>query len=466
MRFDLELTEKLIIGGIVYSSLSAYILFFFNKKDVRASRLLALGLVGITWYCLIFLMTLCGWIRKFPYIYGYGTPVYYTIPVFLYWYVHQLIDPENTSPRRNYWHFLPAFISFIALLPFYLSSLSVKQQLVDEVTIDIRKAFTVDYGWIPLHWHFILRPLQAAFYLTFQWMFIHRMVKRNKVTKTIAAKLKNWVIIFTVLETLIYVCLAFTTIIGMRHVHLGWKALAVAQWPYLTGIIFYVLTGLFLFINPEVLYGKRMTARRHRRKPFASSAIGAPGYPEPVLAYSPAATPIAPIPVVPPYVVPPYGEPSTGPKPDPEFEPGPQPETESDPTPNLNADVVNVADEKELARHASLLQEYISTSQIYRRPKLSLHMLASEMGMSPRLVSSVLNKYHKQRFTEYINTFRVKYVISRIENNEWQELTFEGLAKEAGFSSKSTFFTAFKKQTSLSPGEYVLTKGCSENSSR
>ena len=38
---------------------------------------------------------------------------------------------------------------------------------------------------------------------------------------------------------------------------------------------------------------------------------------------------------------------------------------------------------------------------------------------------------------------------------EWRQLTLEGLALEAGFSNRTTFFRAFTKLTGCTPSEYM-----------
>ncbi len=461
MRFDLGAIESYILGGIIYSSLSAYILFFFNKKDVKANRLLALGLLGVTWYCFIFLMTRLGWIIKFTWLYGYGTPLYYTIPVFFYWYVHRYTNPELRSHRRNFWHFLPSLISFIAMIPFYLSPASVKLGVKNELIGDLGKIMTVRVGWIPLYWHLIIRPLQAGIYLWFQWTLLSRVTKDKKDGDVLSGPLRKWLLCFTLLETLIYSSLAITTIIGFRYVDLGWGLLTMVRWPYGIGILLYLLMGVFLFVHPEMLYGNVRSSGAQRLSPVPAPVPvpalmpvpGSANVPEPMLVPEPATVLTA----NPEHMENPAGQDTSLPEvlKVPEVEIWEIPEAQEIPEVRNMPEMPDVADDEELSRIALLLKEHINTNQLYKRPKLTLHLLASELALSPRMVSSVLNKYYKQRFTEYINTCRIEYVISRLEDPGWQELTLEGLAREAGFSSKSTFFAAFKKVTSVSPGEYL-----------
>jgi AraC-like DNA-binding protein len=57
-------------------------------------------------------------------------------------------------------------------------------------------------------------------------------------------------------------------------------------------------------------------------------------------------------------------------------------------------------------------------------------------------------------FNDFVNTFRVNAVIEKINRQEYLTKNITTLAEEAGFRSKSTFHTAFKKITGKTPKEY------------
>lgn len=58
-------------------------------------------------------------------------------------------------------------------------------------------------------------------------------------------------------------------------------------------------------------------------------------------------------------------------------------------------------------------------------------------------------------FNDFINQYRVKAVIKKMEAGEHTIQTLLGLALEVGFNSKSTFNRAFKRHTSRSPNDYI-----------
>ena len=57
-------------------------------------------------------------------------------------------------------------------------------------------------------------------------------------------------------------------------------------------------------------------------------------------------------------------------------------------------------------------------------------------------------------FYDYINQFRVEEVKERLRNPEFKHYSIESIGLDSGFNSKSSFFSIFKKHTSLTPYNY------------
>lgn len=72
-------------------------------------------------------------------------------------------------------------------------------------------------------------------------------------------------------------------------------------------------------------------------------------------------------------------------------------------------------------------------------------------------LSELLNNYYEKNFNAYINTWRINYITDRLAEGAHKTHTLEALATEAGFASRRSFFTAFKKEKDLSPTAYIAT---------
>ena len=60
-------------------------------------------------------------------------------------------------------------------------------------------------------------------------------------------------------------------------------------------------------------------------------------------------------------------------------------------------------------------------------------------------------------FANYINQYRVEAVKEMISNSEYENYNLLTIGLESGFTSKTTFYKAFKKFTGQTPNEYKNT---------
>jgi AraC-like DNA-binding protein len=104
----------------------------------------------------------------------------------------------------------------------------------------------------------------------------------------------------------------------------------------------------------------------------------------------------------------------------------------------------------------SQIIEVMDTSEEIYSPDFSLERLAMLAGSKYKYVSQVINEYYEQNFNNFLNSYRIKEACKRIDNHgQYANMTIEAIANSVGFRSRSSFFTAFKRITGLTPSEYV-----------
>ncbi|TDQ08058.1 helix-turn-helix domain-containing protein [Pedobacter metabolipauper] len=108
-----------------------------------------------------------------------------------------------------------------------------------------------------------------------------------------------------------------------------------------------------------------------------------------------------------------------------------------------------------IVEYTTRLDEYVSTYEPFKIQGLTISDLARQLDMPLYHLSYLLNHSYNKRFSDFINDHRIDFIKRRLKSENWKEYTFEGLATEAGFTSRSNFFNAFKKCTGLSPSEYL-----------
>lgn len=108
-------------------------------------------------------------------------------------------------------------------------------------------------------------------------------------------------------------------------------------------------------------------------------------------------------------------------------------------------------DTNRAARISRKLQAAMENDQLFRDPNLSLMSLSKHIGVSTNYVSQSLNEHLGLSFFDFVNRWRVEASKPMILDAE-QPITV--IAYEVGFNSRSSFYTAFKKNTGMTPSKF------------
>jgi AraC-like DNA-binding protein len=89
----------------------------------------------------------------------------------------------------------------------------------------------------------------------------------------------------------------------------------------------------------------------------------------------------------------------------------------------------------------------------YLNPDLNLQRLSEQLDIPKHHLTEVLNTEIGKNFFQFVNAYRIESVKQALaeKNNLY---SIEAIGYDCGFSSKSSFFTVFKKATGLTPMQY------------
>lgn len=101
----------------------------------------------------------------------------------------------------------------------------------------------------------------------------------------------------------------------------------------------------------------------------------------------------------------------------------------------------------------SRLEKLMTEKQVFKNPELKLREVAAKLSVSAHVLSQFLNDNLGKSFAEFVNEYRVQAACFLLQTDH--PLTMEGIGKEVGFKSRTSFYAAFKKRRGITPSQYA-----------
>lgn len=407
----------IVVGAIFIFLIVISQLFIYRDHKRYLNLLLSVAILGIMWYGMIFLLTNSGNIKYYPVLYNKGLPLYYLMAPCLFLYFRGSLQSWHSDFRRSHlWHLLPVFPALIAIIPYNLLSEEEQFRVVKQIGANVSLLFNSS-PYIVGEWHWIVFPLIACGYCVAQLSVIRGAHRSGKFS------LSNliWLYIFTAIWFLFF--LSMLSVSCRIHYNVDQALFIFQNSKVVFFFCFCMLTLSFLFfLNPEFIYGlKRKKDDKEVEnndskdsKVDSGSSIGLEDLAE---------------------------------------------------LPDLISNEVNNVSEEDCVKavtHKQVdlelvarIESFIVQKEVFRQSGLSLSELASRCDLPNHRLTELINGYYKMTFNNYINSLRIAYVKSRLDQGDWKLFTLEAIAYDAGFSTRNTFFVAFKKNIGRTPSSYV-----------
>ena len=381
-------------AGILCGLLTVYILLF-KKNALRSYSdfMLSVSILCQIWAVLLFLFVFSGSIRQFPFLYRTAAPLTFLIPPLGYMYVRSVLYNEKKWQQYDFLHLLPFLFFLINYLPFFLSPLEYKVEIVNKTIQDKNFGIEKQLGILPENVFYLFRPIQATLYLIFQWRLILKFNRKNP-NQTISSQINRvtrWLSIFTLASSGILISFFLVLILYFTQENLFTSTELTLIPNSILGISQFVVFT-YLLINPQVLTG--LPFIRYIETP--SSLV-------------------------------------------------------EDETVKVPFILENYSNE------IKILEKYFQTQKTYLQPNLAISQVAVETQIPNRDLSYIINNYHQKRFNDYLNEMRLTHFLSQIDANTLDNLTIEAIAFDSGFSSKTSFYRAFNRFYGCTPSEYLET---------
>ncbi len=103
------------------------------------------------------------------------------------------------------------------------------------------------------------------------------------------------------------------------------------------------------------------------------------------------------------------------------------------------------------------ISKLIVDDKLYLEPNVSLTGISKLISKSTQKTSEVINQYAKQNFNDFINYYRIQEAKKILVGDDSKNHTISAIAFDSGFSSLSSFNSAFKKFEGTTPSSYRKT---------
>ncbi|BEV05453.1 helix-turn-helix domain-containing protein [Chryseobacterium gambrini] len=99
--------------------------------------------------------------------------------------------------------------------------------------------------------------------------------------------------------------------------------------------------------------------------------------------------------------------------------------------------------------------DYTEKNKFYLNSNASIYDLTQSLNTNRTYISAALNQKGKTNFNDFINSYRINFVIQEFQQDIHKKYTLKVIYTSAGFVHQSQFNRAFKKIMGKSPREYL-----------
>jgi len=393
--------------SLLLALLATFLLLWVNQERKHSNRLLAFVLIIFALQNLVFILLFSRLMLDVPWMLRVLAPTTFLAGPLAFVYIRSVLNDELKFRKYDWLLLIPAILTLINFIPYYLLPNQEKIDYLNKNFYSKVQGQDPGRGILPSTIYYIIRVCWSGIFLFMGFRLLYLFRKKN--TTELVAKNKillNWLFTFnSLLTTILIVTLLKIFIPTIKNTQLTVPDILLGA-----TILFICLQ---LFIRPKILYG----------------------------VYHPSASKSE----LPDIIFPdqPLSRELVNDKKDVKvefIEEGGRP--------------ISIS-ETDASRYKRMVENFFRDSRPFLNPDYSLELLVRDIHIPRYILSAFINREYGVGFREYLNRYRVEYMIANLDKPEWQQFTIEAIASESGFNSRITFFKNFKQITGQSPSEYI-----------
>ncbi len=363
----------------------------------------AIAVVFISYYFFIYGQSVFGLALTF----GHFTPIHLLMGPLLLFYVRGVLTDNHRLRRIDGLHFIPAGLDLVFRISFFMVPWATKLWMAGEMIRDPNRLHDFSHFFYPPPTVALtLRLLSMIGYTGSCLWMVRRFQASRPQLRQIPPKAAGTVIRF--LTHLLTVCLvAELSFFALQVIFLTQRDLTtgyILSSPLMIMALIGILSiPIIIQLHPEVLYG----IPRWREHPYQVEMPGSASTSSPA-----------------------------------------KPETD-----DMPADAFEGKDRFQAL--AFRINEVLTAQQPYLDPEFSLDDLARLMDVPKHHLYYCFNQILQKKFTQIRAQYRIGHARRLIDEGQTHDKTLEAIGLESGFSSRSSFISAFREVTGKLPSEYL-----------
>jgi len=395
-------------------------MILYNRKTNFNIIFLGLLIVSyisgvVTYYFLAFQQSRF-WIAVF---YTNVAPLWYLPGPLLYLYVRGSILDTSGLKKWDIIHFIPFIVSVIGIAPYLFTSFDYKLNVADAIIANLNSVKNFKTNWIiPYETNLFLRPLLTCSYALISIVIIFRKqvshFKLSPLPRHQWAFFRNWLLFLCGLILLFTIPSFFIT---ARFV----PDYVASKGGHLDDFFSFSL-GVPLFVFPAVLVS------------FPQILYGLPQFQQP-----------SPMVFSRPVLQPPQANLFT----QDQMTLGMTKETQP------SYKVEHELTEDPFASLANMVMQTMKEKQPYLNLDFSLEDLAELLAVPKHHLYYCFQHHLHTKFTRLRTKFRVEHAKQLLTELDLSQITIDAVGRNSGFASKTSFYTIFKAEVGISPGEFA-----------
>ncbi len=378
---------------IFFSLILVFHNWYINKNAIfLAITFILIAIYGLTHYFTVYGKS-AFWMALF---YNNISPLMLLPGPFLYFYIRGTLNDKQGLNWKDSLHFIPAIIHFIGVIPYYITPFSYKEAICRLLIADLENIKKIEWNiFFNSEFNFSFRIIMLFIYVSYSMVLLWKFSNNSKKQQNIPFKQYSitfrWLAFLLVLIFLLDINYVIMTFYFFKNYEIDIRQNFINS----IALASFGLLVISLLFFPEVLYGlpRNKNTKKQKKKTLTS---------------------ISKLTKV-------------------------NENLEEDPFLDLYEKIKN----------------YLDNDKPYLDPNFNIAQIAIDLQVPQNHVVYCINTLFKTKFSKLRTKLRVEQTKVYLNDSKNSKITIDGVSQMVGFTSRSSFYNAFKEETGYTPSEYL-----------